>query len=187
MLGTDTNCNFCKDACALANSESHCTQMGAGYVCNLVQCNPGFADCDGIASNGCEVNLNNDANNCGNCGNACTSGPNSTAVCTNAVCGLSCSPGHLNCNEPPSQGCPINGQIDPMNCGACAHVCVTPKGISSCTAGMCMIAMCDTGYADCNKVVSDGCEVDTLTDPKNCGFCANVCAMGATCVAGMCQ
>jgi hypothetical protein len=26
-------------------------------------------------------------------------------------------------------------------------------------------------YADCNQLVSDGCEVNILTDTKNCGAC----------------
>jgi hypothetical protein len=49
------------------------------------------------------------------------------------------------------------------------------------------VATCNTGYADCNGVPSDGCEVDTTTDPAHCGGCGTACAPGHSCAAGMCQ
>src|SRR5256886_10278521 len=30
---------------------------------------------------------------------------------------------------------------------------------------------CDAGFADCNNLPQDGCEIDTTSDPKNCGGC----------------
>jgi hypothetical protein len=84
MLGTNANCNFCGDTCALANAASQCGSMGNGFVCNLVQCNSGYANCDMIASNGCEVDTMTDANNCGMCTNACAPGQ----ACAGGVCVL---------------------------------------------------------------------------------------------------
>ena len=37
----------------------------------LVACESGFADCDGVEENGCEVDASTDASNCGTCGTAC--------------------------------------------------------------------------------------------------------------------
>jgi hypothetical protein len=38
----------------------------------IKQCDRGFADCDGDPTNGCEININKDAENCGACGNSCS-------------------------------------------------------------------------------------------------------------------
>lgn len=38
----------------------------------IEQCDKGFSDCDQSASNGCEVDLINDDENCGSCFNACS-------------------------------------------------------------------------------------------------------------------
>jgi hypothetical protein len=50
----------------------------------LVPClsNCSFADCDNNLSNGCEVNLMTDVNNCGGCGQVATF-PNANAICSN--------------------------------------------------------------------------------------------------------
>jgi hypothetical protein len=51
-----------------------------------------FMDCNGVLSDGCEINLNTDINNCGTCGNvvslpnaadaACVAGAPSIAHCS---------------------------------------------------------------------------------------------------------
>jgi hypothetical protein len=51
----------------------------------------------------------------------------------------------------------------------------------------CLIT-CESGYADCNGDVSDGCEAN-LSDPSTCGDCktdCNECNDHATCNAGKC-
>jgi hypothetical protein len=45
-------------------------------------CEPGWADCDMMFSNGCETNIQTDSNNCGSCGVACPAG----AECMNGAC-----------------------------------------------------------------------------------------------------
>jgi hypothetical protein len=50
-------------------------------------CNAGFANCNGAAADGCEVNLTNDLANCGGCGNSCGS------VCSGNVAALACTAG----------------------------------------------------------------------------------------------
>jgi hypothetical protein len=46
---------------------SVCT-MGA---CGITGCVAGFANCNGNATDGCEVNVQTDLNNCGSCGHHC--------------------------------------------------------------------------------------------------------------------
>jgi hypothetical protein len=56
--------------CSLQNASAACT---AG-ACGLVACQPGFGDCDLVASTGCEVSLQTSVSNCGMCGRACSAG-----------------------------------------------------------------------------------------------------------------
>lgn len=83
------HCGTCTNDCAqLANVASVTCEAG---TCKVVSCQPGFVDCDGVASNGCEVNL-------------------STHCCTDAHCTLAnqkCSgPGEqCMCKEGKSSGC----------------------------------------------------------------------------------
>jgi hypothetical protein len=76
-----TNCGGCGLSCALphtVNSNSLC-QGGVCQVPPLLNCQPGWVDCDGNRANGCEGAL--DAN-CGRCGNACPA----AQVCVSGVC-----------------------------------------------------------------------------------------------------
>jgi hypothetical protein len=76
---------------------------------------------------------------------------------------------------------------DLSNCGACAMPCSTNNITPSCVAGSCSSGVCATGFADCNgDKQKDGCEVNTQTDPANCGGCTIACASGQSCVAGAC-
>ncbi|MBK8255919.1 MAG: hypothetical protein IPK82_25040 [Polyangiaceae bacterium] len=185
-LGTVVDCAFCGDACQLANSSSDC-QVGA---CVITACDANHEDCDGAAANGCEVNTETSADNCGACGTACPSGPNSTAVCTSGSCDLVCAGGFENCNNNASDGCEQPILTDTSNCGGCNNVCVTPNATPTCTAGSCQVAMCNPGFADCNQATADGCEVNVTNTVAHCGSCGNTCPSPANatpnCAGGMC-
>jgi hypothetical protein len=155
---------------------------------NPLTCNAGFADCNGNAADGCEVNVASDPNHCGACGTAC-SGANGTPSCTAGACQIACHPGFADCNGNPTDGCETNVSNNPMHCGACGTVCSDVSGTPSCTAGACQIA-CDAGFADCNGNAADGCETDVFGDENNCGACGTVCSSvngTPSCAAGACQ
>jgi hypothetical protein len=82
MLGTNLDCAYCGDACDLPNANSQCELSNGQEVCALVTCNQGFADCDMVAANGCEVNTTNDPNNCNVCGSICPP----PQMCVDSVC-----------------------------------------------------------------------------------------------------
>jgi hypothetical protein len=60
------HCGGCGQGCNVPNATASC----AGGACLLDNCNPGYANCDGNAGNGCETNANTPAD----CGDAIASG-----------------------------------------------------------------------------------------------------------------
>lgn len=160
--------------------------------CGQVKCISNTLDCDNNAqTNGCETSaLSNE--NCGACGNACPAGQ---------FCGLNpyftpqcmCSGSQTFCAGGDFAGVPIGScadlTSDPYNCGACGVACPigTMLSKSVCSYGTCGRS-CVQGRADCNGNASDDCEVNTDSDPRNCGGCGNVCdaVAGQACVAGRC-
>ena len=69
------------DKCYADGDASHCgsscSNCQANKWCNngVCQCLPGFADCNGLAGDGCEANIESDNSNCGGCGKVCSSCP----------------------------------------------------------------------------------------------------------------
>ncbi len=67
------NCGACGHACAVAHGSAGCAASG----CVIAGCDPGFADCDGTAGDGCEADLASPAT-CGACGVVCGGGCGAT-------------------------------------------------------------------------------------------------------------
>ena len=175
------NCGACGTACTLANATAGCS---AG-ACTIQMCASGFADCDGMAANGCETNLNSSAANCGACGHGCTA-TNATAACTGGVCGIgTCNTGYGDCNDNAADGCEVNLATTVASCGACTTACNIPNGTEACTAGACAVGACNTGFANCDGAAANGCET-TLGTNTNCGGCGMGCAAGTHCSSGTC-
>jgi len=130
---TDTdpdNCGACASACSLANATPGCS---AGS-CTVASCASGYGNCDGVASNGCEVNTNTSVANCGACGNAC-SVANGTPGCSSGSCTVaSCNTNHGNCDGSASNGCEVNLLTNNSNCGSCVNACTGGK---TCNSGTC--------------------------------------------------
>ncbi len=158
----------------------------AGEVCNGIDddCN-GLVDDKGSQTCGqgvCQVTMSLCAD--GGAG-ACV--PDQSKKTTETCNGLD-----DNCNGVVDDG--FNVQTDPANCGTCGHVCAVPNGSPGCDGGACSVGSCNPTYADCDKNVPNGCEVQTTTDTNNCATCGHVCSfahaaascVGAGCVMGAC-
>ncbi|MBI5527152.1 MAG: hypothetical protein HY897_12525 [Deltaproteobacteria bacterium] len=78
----EKNCGICRNECVVANGSPAC------YTgkCSISSCSPGFVDCDGSFSNGCETNTNLDIDNCGGCGKPCEPEHVANALCTSGTC-----------------------------------------------------------------------------------------------------
>ena len=100
-------------------------------------CLTGFADCNTMIVDGCEVSTQSDPNNCGACGRACTSLPNASAMCAGGACTIGmCNANFANCDGQAMNGCEVNLQSDRTNCGACGNACDTGR---VCIMGACSL------------------------------------------------
>ncbi len=193
----DRNCGSCGTVCdpggdggtPRANAYYGCSQGECGHL----KCMGLWGNCDGDPENGCETNLVT-PENCGLCGKSCAPGQ---------ICGINAKTGSRQCMCPDGQTfCPtscINGVCtgecfdltsDAFNCGACGVSCSYVSGsfnINACRNGTC-VQQCHEGRADCNGNTADSCEVNTNSDPMNCGGCGKACdvAAGQACVGGRC-
>ncbi len=176
------HCGACNNACpSRANAAAACNAGACGFACNA-----GFADCDGDASNGCEVDLATSAANCGRCARACPSRANAAPACVDGQCDLTCSTSFADCDGAPSNGCEVDTRVTAIHCGACGSSC--PAGANSsptCAASTCGIT-CAANFGNCDGDAVNGCEVDTRVTDAHCGACGNACTGPARCVASLC-
>jgi len=187
-LKTDpTHCGACQN--------SVCPSTGGTPICSngtcSIACTSGYDNCDNLITNGCEISLKTDTNNCLGCGIKCALTANvTTASCTASGCGVgSCKEGWGDCNKTPTDGCEISLTNDINNCGACGAKCNLPinSTTATCINSTCGIGQCTTGWADCNQTTTDGCEINILgNDPKNCGGCGVSCGTNGVCSNGTC-
>jgi hypothetical protein len=176
------HCGSCTSPCNLANAVPKCT----GRVCGVASCNTGFKDCNGMAMDGCETNIETDPSNCGACASPCTLN-NATATCAMGSCAIGmCTGPYRDCNGMAADGCESNIRTDVMNCGGCTNACNLANATPECEGGNCQITMCNAGFGDCDMDPSNGCEVDFSNDSQNCGFCGFQCFPGSHCTGGMC-
>ena len=97
------------------------------------------------------VDTTADSHNCGKCGVAC--------VNNNSCCGSACA----------------DTTREVFNCGKCGASCGGKNASWSCTNSACAITMCNGTFRDCNMDPSDGCEVNIVSDAKNCKACGMAC------------
>jgi len=164
-LDTITHCGMCARSCNVPGATAACM----GGACAVATCNPMLADCDGMASNGCEVRLDT-LSSCGMCGRACAPA-NATGRCSGGTCAvMSCATGFGDC-DPMSDGCetPLNTLLD---CGTCGAQCDLPHATESCVTRTCSVSVCDATWRDCTA--APGCET-SITTAANCGACGVTC------------
>ncbi len=188
--GRDDDCDGMTDEagaalCSLAFATAACRE-GA---CGVATCSPGYGDCDGVGSNGCESPLSADALNCGACGRICAIAANAmTMGCRAGGCVVAtCRAGFADCDGMAANGCELDARADVTNCGRCGNRCSTrPSATATCVDGACAIA-CAAGRGDCDGDAVNGCETDLQNDRAHCGACGSRCPVASDgCVSGSC-
>ncbi|AKF07989.1 MopE-related protein [Sandaracinus amylolyticus] len=163
-----SHCGACRNVCMRAGASAVCVDS----TCQTGSCTAARANCDGVDSNGCEVDTRSDELHCGGCGNECG---------TNATCssgGCACDTNFGDCSAA-TLGCETDLRTSVSNCGGCGIACSANQ---TCSARSCV---CLPSFGDCNA--SAGCETDLRTTAAHCGRCGNDCGPNATCAGGACM
>jgi Collagen triple helix repeat (20 copies) len=85
---------------------------------------------------------------------------NSTTTCNAGVISINCKAGFVDADGAIANGCEIDTNSDPKNCGEVGVVAGPfAHAVAACQSGHAIVASCDSGFFDVNGVVGDGCEV----------------------------
>ncbi len=111
LAADPSNCSWCGKACPAPPFAAPACIAGA---CGVGACQAGRTDCDGLAANGCEADIQYDASNCGGCGQRCDAGANRLAICQETVCVAGpCFGGYRDCDGYDFTGCEFRGEVCP--------------------------------------------------------------------------
>lgn len=185
-LSCNTGWTLCDGACVdTKHNDNHCGQCGmrcqGGTSCQglgFCGCKKGQTLCDGECRD-----TTWDPDNCGECSKQC----NGDQVCYVGMCTDHCgddaNPNYVLC----AGNLCTNIGSDPNNCGSCNWHCSGNHIVTR----ECVLQQCDgecvTGFLDCNRFKRhDGCEVDAMNDPDNCGGCGIKCIFPQSCSRGIC-
>lgn len=181
-----------RQACTVADGGGVMAGADVTGVTITCACAAPWADCNGLAGDGCETDLLGDPRHCGGCGNACGL-PNALTSCNSGLCELAgCEADFQNCDGNPATGCEVNITTDPANCLGCGSVCSFQNAGATCSATPplgCAMGSCNAGFGDCNVSAADGCETSLSTSAAHCGACNQPCAFpnaSASCQAFQC-
>jgi hypothetical protein len=156
---------------------------GSAVAATSGTCGRGFKSCGG----GC-VSADEPAHGCGadTC-DACAV-DNAIARCDAlAHCAVDvCYQDFRDCDGDRATGCETNLLTDPDHCGSCDTVCPPLAHAERGCGGRCTIWRCERGFRDCDAQAGDGCEIDVMTDPSNCGRCHHRCGADQRCEHGQC-
>ena len=182
--------------CVVCLTDEHCP---AGQVCrtsgNASACLPGCSDdtrC-GAGQKCCDAactDVSKEVAHCGACNHACAL-PHATPVCKLGSCEIGrCSPSWQDCNQTAADGCEVNVHFDVQNCASCGGACVLPNAVPACGLEGCYVAACSYGWENCDSSDKNGCEIEVVSDIKNCGACGMSCATVSraqiACITGAC-
>lgn len=145
---------LCGDTCVILE-DMHWRACG--------ECVSGYSDSDGDASNGCEAASLKCEDGQVICAGACVK----LAEMHWSSCG-SCAGGYEDADGDAANGCessalPLGKCHADGDCAGLLHV-----SVASCQSGACVISACADGFADCDKDVANGCEVNGLKDFYHC-------------------
>ena len=180
QLDSPEHCGGCGNDCGELPNVSSASCGDA--VCEELECDEGFADCDGLAENGCERSVRSDTD-CGGCDVACAL-PNAESSCGTGSCRLTeCTPGFEDCNDDADDGCEAS-LAAPGTCGSCERACTDgmqcDNGVCRCDddgdcAGAgesCCDGTCIFTQSDCFPWP---CVPGTVAEPDHCGGCGVEC------------
>jgi len=171
----------CGDPSCTPCSLPHATAACAGGACAVGSCDPGYLDCDGQSTPGCEVRADSDSSHCGDCDTDCSAlDPSKQWLCSSGQCQLLCPAGEGDCNLSPTDGCETQLATDTNNCGTCGRPCSAAHGYGqTCNQETCSTS-CYAPWGDCKHPAApapdDGCETDLDSDSANCGGCGQACS-----------
>lgn len=188
MKLSDTSCGAAGGECKPCEDKQKCNAQGE-CVCDSTSCPDGCCD----ANKKCQTPTVKACNIGGKPCRSCSLS-NATASCIDGACTVSscASSDRGDCNKNASDGCEADLSTT-LNCGTCGNECKAPPHANTavCNRGQCDYDKCVSGWADCNKNVSDGCDVNVLgNDQNNCGDCNNRCDVShatPSCNRGKCS
>jgi len=99
-----------------------------------------------------------------------------------------CNDADDDCDGDVDEGFDVNADV--AHCGACNQACTIANGTPRCVSGQCRVAMCTSGWSDCNNMAGDGCEASLQDDVDTCGDCNTTCTVqagSAECSMGACR
>jgi hypothetical protein len=99
------------------------TGQCVGGQCVGGDCPAGFADCNGDAADGCEVQLGTNSD-CSGCGDACSGAANATASCQAGACQYQCQAPYENCDGNWANGCEVPVGVE----HSCSATGLDPSG-----------------------------------------------------------
>lgn len=171
---SDIDCGgTCLQRCGWGQRCGSPADCGMGVTCSNGTCSgcaAGLGNCDKDPANGCETSIGSNLLHCGGCGMACSTANVAQNACTQGSCTGTCAAGYFDCdNNMRANGCEVNGQTDPQNCGGC--------GISVNDGNACTTDSCVNGVVTHTPI--PGCGVQT---------CAHsACAIGVALNAQACS
>jgi hypothetical protein len=118
--------------CTLAHSNSTCAGNG---VCAVAGCLDSYQDCNRLADDGCEIDIDHDPNHCGSCTAAPCVVPNAAPDCAAGRCAIRlCNEGFGDCNGTASDGCETDLRTSSTHCSKCNMACSSG---TTCISGKC--------------------------------------------------
>ena len=111
-------------------------------------------------------------------GALCTK-PNAEGKCIGGICkDIECLQGYLSCDDTMENGCEVDGDHDPSNCGECQKACIDGE---TCVDSECLSTCPGNGLPPC----AGECP-DYDSDPENCSECGKVCESESLTEVGVC-